>query len=92
MYILDGIVHGFRVGFERPHPLRSVTQNYPSVDAHSQVVTEYIVKEVSLWRFLGPFIRVDAPPLTHLSKFAVIPKGHTPRKWRLITDLSSLKD
>ena len=55
------------------------------------MVTDYIAKEVSLGRFLGPFSLTDAPPLTHLSKFAVIPKGHTPGKWRLITDLSSPK-
>ena len=87
-YILDGIVHGFRVGFARPSSLRSATRNCPSAEAHPQVVTDYIAKEVSLGRFLGPFSITDAPPLTHLSKFAVIPKGHTPGKWRLITDLS----
>ena len=32
---------------------------------------------------LGPF-----PPL-QVNKMGVIPKGHTPGKWRLITDLSS---
>ena len=90
-YILDGIVHGFRVGFARPSSLRSATRNCPSAEAHPQVVTDYIAKEVSLGRFLGPFSITDALPLTHLSKFAVIPKGHTPGKWRLITDLSSPK-
>ena len=32
---------------------------------------------------LGPF------PLLQVNKMGVIPKGHTPGKWRLITDLSS---
>ena len=90
-YILDGIVHGFRVGFARPSSLPSATHNCPSAEAHPQVVTDYITKEVSLGRFLGPFSLTDAPPLTHLSKFAVIPKGHTPGKWHLITDFSSPK-
>ena len=90
-YIINGMSDGFRVGFAHPHPLRSATRNCPSADAHPQVVTSYIEREVSLGRFLGPFSHTDAPPCTHLSKFAVIPKGHTPGKWRLITDLSSPK-
>ena len=88
-YILNGIEHGFRVGFERPRPLRSAESNCPSAAAHPQVITEYIEKEDSLGCFLGPFHHGDAPTNTHLNKFGVIPKGHTPGKWRLITDLSA---
>ena len=87
-YILDGIEGGFRIGFERPRPLRSASSNCPSAEAHSQVVVAYIEKEVALGRFLGPLSSRDAPPQTHLSRFGVIPKGHVPGKWRLITDLS----
>ena len=88
-YIVNGIEHGFRVGFERPRPLCSATGNCPSANAHPQVITEYIEKEVGLGRFLGPFSGQNAPPGIHLNKFGVIPKGHTPGTWRLITDLSS---
>ena len=89
-YILDGIEHGFRIGFERPRPLRTSTGNCPSAEAHPQIVVEYIQKEVMLGRFIGPFT-AGAIPHMQLSKFGVIPKGHTPGKWRLITDLSSPK-
>ena len=51
------------------------------------MITEYIEREVALGRFLGPFSH--PPPNTHLNRFGVIPKGHTPGKWRLITDLSA---
>ena len=87
-YILDSIEDGFRIGFERPRPLRSASSNCPSAEAHSQVVVTYIEKEVALGRFLGPLSRRDAPPQIHVSQFEVILKGHIPGKWRLITDLS----
>ena len=90
-YIINGMSDGLRVGFARPHPLCSAMHNCPSADAHPQVVTSYIEREVSLGRFLSPFSHTNAPPRTHLSKFAVILKGHTPGRWRLITDLSSPK-
>ena len=56
---------------------------------HPEVISEYLRKECSLGRMLGPF-RDDArgmPPL-HVNHFGVIPKGHNTGKWRLITDLS----
>ena len=90
-YIIDGMEHGFRIGFQRPGPLRAAVSNCPSAEAHPQVVADYIRKEVTLGRFLGPFTNESVPAGTHLSKFGVILKGHTPGKWRLITDLSSPK-
>lgn len=87
-YILQGLEQGFRVGFDRRQPLRSASSNCPSAKAHPGVVSDYIAKETSLWQFLGPFTHDQLPPV-HISKFRVIPKGHTPGKWRLITDLSS---
>ena len=65
--------------------------NCPSAEAHPQVVADYIRKEVTLGRFIGPFTPERVPAGTHLSKFGVIPKGHIPGKWRLIMDLSSPK-
>ena len=56
----------------------------PSAEAHAAVVEEYLQRELGAGRLIGPL------PATglHVNRFGVIPKGHTPRKWRLITDLS----
>ena len=52
---------------------------------NSTVIDEYLTKERAVGRFIGPLSpEVDV----HLSCFGVIPKGHIPHKWRLITDLS----
>ena len=90
-YIIDGMEHGFLIGFQQPGPLRTAVSNCPSAEADPQVVADYIRKEVTLRRFLGPFTHESVPAGTHLGKFGVIPKGHTPGKWCLITDLSSQK-
>ena len=57
---------------------------------HPQVVSDYLAKEVSLGRMLGPFPRESTTclPPVHVNRFGVIPKGHNSGKWRLITDLS----
>ena len=49
---------------------------------NSTVIDEYLTKERAVGRFIGPL----SPEV--VSCFGVIPKGHIPRKWRLITDLS----
>ena len=52
------------------------------------MITEYIREEAATGLFLGPIVE-DQAQFVHISKFGVIPKGHVPGKWRLITDLSS---
>ena len=52
------------------------------------MITEYIREEAAAGLFLGPIVE-DQAQFVHISKFGVIPKGHVPGKWRLITDLSS---
>ena len=84
---LDGIKHGFRVGFDHASPLRPVRQNMPSADAHLQVIDHYIGKEVAGGCIMGPFPHGYIPAL-HINWMGVVPKGHTLRRWHLITDLS----
>ena len=86
-YITAGLSNGFRIGFDRRSPLSSATTNMRSASLHPQVVADYLRKEISLGRMLGPF----PPSLSgklHTNRFRVIPKGHNTGKWRLITDLS----
>ena len=45
----------------------------------------YIDKEVAAGHLLGPLPWQSS---IHISRMGVIPKGHTPGHWRVITDLS----
>ena len=83
-FIVRGLRHGFRIGFNRSHQLQSATRNMFSALQHTSIVTEYIRKEVDLHRIAD----TSHTGHTHINRFGVIPKGHTPGKWRLITDLS----
>jgi len=87
-YICNGLRVGFRIGFRHGSPLRSAAANTPSAEQHPQVVDEYLAKELSLGRLLGPFSVTSLPPNLHINRFGVIPKGHNTGKFRLITDLS----
>ena len=84
-FILAGLTQGYRIGFDRAHPLQSASKNMQSARANAQVVEDYLMQERSHSRFVGPL-----PPSCpiHTSRIGVIPKGHTPGKWRLITDFS----
>ena len=57
---------------------------------HPQIIQDYLDKECSLGRMLGPFsvTEMGRLPPCHINRFGVIPKGHNTGKWRLITDLS----
>lgn len=87
-YILTGVTQGFRVGFNTGARLRPAKRNIPSADQHPEVISDYIQKEKAAGRILGPFTPSDLEPSVQISRFGVIPKGHTPGKWRLILDLS----
>ena len=52
------------------------------------MVGDYLRKELSLGRMLGPFPDSSTLPPLQVNRFGVIPKGHNTGKWRLITDLS----
>ena len=73
-YIIEGLRHGFKLGFQASHRLRPAKKNKPSAFQHQKVVDEYLANEVALGRVAGPFI---SPPLRclHISSFGVIPKN-----------------
>ena len=89
-YILAGITHGFRIGFDyRRYTCRPASSNMRSATDNAEVVQAYLDKEVALRRIVGPIHPSLAPEGTQLSPFGVIPKSNQPGKWRLIVDLSS---
>ena len=59
----------------------------PSALEQPQVVRDYLAKECSEGRVLGPLPPATLPQV-HTSRFGVIPKGTT-GSWRLILDMSS---
>ena len=59
----------------------------PSPAAHPDVISKYVGDEVSGGRIFGPFLKGAIPNL-QINRIGVVPKGHTPGKWRMITDLS----
>ena len=87
-FFITGITQGFRLGFDSPLvSLKSACKNLAGALQHPTVVEEYITEEVTQHRVIGPLPR-SAIPLAHISRFGVIPKRHTPNKWRLVVDLS----
>ena len=52
-FVLDGIRHGFKLGFSPSQKLKSAKKNKPSVDQHASVIDAYLANEVSLGRVAG---------------------------------------
>ena len=86
-YVLDGIERGFRIGFDHASPLVASRRNMPSVNNQQAAIDEYIGAEVRAGRILGPFSR-EAIEGLHTNRMGLVPKGHIPGRWRIITDLS----
>lgn len=87
-YLLQGISQGFRIGFNYPRKCQSAKSNMKSAKENPQVIDEYLVKECSLGRIVGP-LNPTILPGVHISRFGVIPKKHAQNEWRMILDLSS---
>ena len=81
-HICTGLKYGFRISFRQGTRLRSASANMGSARERPSVVTEYLTKESSLGRMLGPFTPESQIPSVHINHFGVIPKGHNTGKWR----------
>ena len=86
-YLLRGMLHGFRIGFNPTQALRAARANMPSACQHAEVVQEYIDAELKRGRLLGPFEPSEVGCGVQVNRFGVIPKRQHD-KWRLIVDLS----
>ena len=85
--VMDGLQHGFRVGFDHSGRLRPAHRNMPSAEQHPEVIDRYLEAELTAGRILGPF-SPGSILIGQINRLGVVPKGHTSGKWRLITDLS----
>ena len=91
-YLLKGIRNGFRIGFKYGSWVcKSAKANMKSAADNLKVVDDYLAKEAGLGRVLGALDEVLLPS-TIKNRFEVIPKNHQPGKWRLIVDLSHVKE
>ena len=87
-YVVQGLKDGFRIGFDYANrTVKKASRNMASALDHPEVVRQYLARECSEGRVLGP-LDPDQFPTTHVSRFGVIPK-RTTGQWRLIVDLSS---
>ena len=86
-YIFEGLSRGFRVGFDRRHPLQCWPRNHPSTDQCPLAKTNRIASEVQQGHLVGP-VPEDLLPLVHVSPIGLVPKSHS-ISFRMIVDLSS---
>ena len=91
-FFLRGIIEGFQVGYNdhKSKSLKSSRKNLDGAIQHPEVVDEYLAKEMTFNRLVGPFVKAQLPGI-QISRFGVIPKSHQIGKWRLIVDLSHPK-
>ena len=90
-YILQGLTHGFHIGFDREVKCRSAKNNMRSALENPYPVDEYLAEELQAGRIVGP-LNPNQLDGAQVSRFGVIPKTGQPNKWRLIVDLSSPRE
>ena len=73
-YIIDGLRHGFRIGFNRGGGnLRSAPANMRSAQLHPGVISEYLSKELARGRMLGPSFSTPELQINRQSTWAQVP-------------------
>ena len=74
-YVIQGLRHGFHLGFNHKISLKSASGNMASAVANPQVIDNYLHTEVQLGRVAGPFLR---PPLSRVfMSVALVPSPNT---------------
>ena len=75
--MIQGLRHGFRLGFNHTIHLKSASGNMSSAFLNPQVIDNYLQSEVQMGRVAGPFLEPPLPGL-HVSRFRVLPKSNQP--------------
>ena len=74
VYVVDGIYHGFHVGYDQEATSRSSRGNMKSPLENLHVIGEYLHVEFEAGRVIGP-LDLSSHPQVHTSRFGVIPKS-----------------
>ena len=90
-YILQGLTHGFHIGFDREVKCRSAKNNMRLALENPYPIDEYLAEELQAERIVGP-LNPNQLVGAQVSRFGVIPKTGQLNKWRLIVDLSSPRE
>ena len=72
-YILNGIRHGFHIGFDQRVTCHPATSNMRSALENAEVIREYLSKEILLGRVIGLVNQEGVPAGTQVSPFGVRP-------------------
>ncbi len=77
-----------RIGFSHDSAgCVSAVSNMSSAAERPSHIDEFITTELAAGRILGS-VEPGSSHSIHINSFGLLPKGHTPGKWRLIVDLS----
>ena len=89
-HIVEGVRHGFNVGASPPPTSTYIFKNHASSNAKPEFIDEYIDKERTAGRYLGPFTPQALEQLIgpfRTSPLGLVPKS-TPGAFRMIQDMS----
>lgn len=63
-YLLEGIPHGFRIGYNHTdHKCLPARKNLPSAAEHPDIISKYLATEVANRRVVGPFPTCTTPEI-----------------------------
>ena len=89
-YLLEGLISGFHIGFNREQCCTSSTDNMRSALDNPQIVEDYLRAELAASQIIGSFPpHLQVFEQAQVSRFSIIPKCNQTSKWWLILDLSS---
>ncbi len=75
MYLVEGLRHGFRIGYSYGSAkCVSAVSNMSSASERPSVIDEFIATEVAASRILGP-VDPSHAKLVHVNRFGLVPKG-----------------
>ena len=84
-YLRRGLAQGFKIGFDRSHPLGRSEDNYVSATRRPTHVIKYIEGEAAA----GRLRLVHSSTRFHTSPLGLVPKDHMPDRFHLIINLST---
>ena len=73
-FVVEGLRHGFRIGFGGGFPLVSSPCNMPSAAQQVAAVDKYVESELAARRFVGPYDPASCPNV-HVNRVGAVVTG-----------------